>query len=39
VTVRGGTSEAVQSELVDALQLVWVLPVILDDVDVVGSGE
>lgn len=32
-------AEAVKLELVDLIQGVWVLPVVLDDIDVVGDGQ
>ena len=34
-----GTSKAAQAELVDFLQSVRVLPVVLDDIYIVGGGE
>jgi len=33
------TSQAAQAELVDFLEGVGVLPVVLDDIDVVGGGQ
>lgn len=36
---RRGTSQAAQAELVDPLEGIRVLPVVLDDVDVVGGGQ
>ena len=33
------TAQAVQAELVYSSQRVWILPVVLDDVDVVGCRE
>lgn len=33
------TSQAVQAELIYSSQRIWVLPVVLDDVDVVGCCE
>ena len=33
------TSEAAQAELIDFLQSIRVLPVVLDDIYIVGGGE
>lgn len=33
------TSQAAQPELVDLLEGIWILPVVLDHVDVVGGGQ
>jgi hypothetical protein len=33
------TSQAAQSKLVYLAEGIWVLPVILDNVDIIGSGE
>ena len=35
----GCTSQATQTKLVDLLEGIWILPVVLDDVDVVGGGQ
>ena len=37
--MRRRTAQAVQAELVDSSEGVGVLPVVLDDIDVVGGGE
>lgn len=42
LNVRGPsflTSQAVQAELIYSSQGVWILPIVLDDVDVVGCRE
>jgi len=39
VRVSLRTSKTVQPELIDLRQSVGVLPIILNDIDVVGSGE
>lgn len=38
-SMMGSTSQTAQTELVDLLQGIGVLPVVLDHVDVVGGGQ
>jgi hypothetical protein len=37
--LAGRTSKTIQTELVYPSQSVWVLPIVLDDVDIVRGGE
>lgn len=33
------TSEVAKPEFIDVLQRIWILPVVLDYIDVVGNGQ
>jgi hypothetical protein len=35
----GGTSQAAQPELVYLAERIWILPVVLDNVDIIGRSE
>lgn len=37
--VKEPTSETVQSELVDLRKRLWVLPIVLDDIDVIRDSK